>query len=144
MEGPAFSTRAESLMHRLWGGDLIGMTACPEAKLSREAEIPYALIALVTDYDCWKLKPEPTDGAQGADAHELLKEIIGNVQAATASAVQLMKRTVELMSQRPEQLAACPANRALELAIWSEKTKIPAAEIERLRPLWGKYFEAQT
>jgi 5'-methylthioadenosine phosphorylase len=144
MEGPAFSTRAESLMHRLWGGDLIGMTACPEAKLSREAEIPYALIALVTDYDCWKPKPEPTDGAQGADAHELLKEIIANVQAATASAVQLMKRTVELMSQRPEQLAACPANRALELAIWSDKTKIPAEEIERLRPLWGKYFEAQT
>jgi 5'-methylthioadenosine phosphorylase len=144
MEGPAFSTRAESLMHRLWGGDLIGMTACPEAKLSREAEIPYALIALVTDYDCWKLKPDPTDGAQGADAHELLKEIIGNVQAATASAVQLMKRTVELMSQRPEQLAACPANRALELAIWSDKTKIPAEEIDRLRPLWGKYFEAQT
>src|SRR4051794_516486 len=57
MEGPAFSTRAESLMHRLWGGDLIGMTAMPEAKLAREAEISYALIALVTDYDCWRNKP---------------------------------------------------------------------------------------
>src|SRR4051794_23870537 len=54
MEGPAFSPRAESLMHRLWGGDLIGMTAMPEAKLAKEAEISYALIALVTDYDCWK------------------------------------------------------------------------------------------
>ena len=54
MEGPAFSTRAESLMHRLWGGDLIGMTCMPEAKLAREAEIAYALIALATDYDCWR------------------------------------------------------------------------------------------
>ena len=61
MEGPAFSTRAESLMHRLWGGDLIGMTAMPEAKLAREAEIAYALIALVTDYDCWK-KPATGSG----------------------------------------------------------------------------------
>src|SRR3954453_9642568 len=57
MEGPAFSTRAESLMHRLWGGDLIGMTAMPEAKLAREAEISYALVALVTDYDCWRRPP---------------------------------------------------------------------------------------
>src|SRR5208283_1441859 len=79
MEGPAFSTRAESLMHRLWGGDLIGMTVCPEAKLAREAEIPYALVALVTDYDCWKNKP-PAATAQHvvADAAELLKEIIAN------------------------------------------------------------------
>jgi 5'-methylthioadenosine phosphorylase len=144
MEGPAFSTRAESLMHRLWGGDLIGMTACPEAKLAREAEIPYVLIALVTDYDCWKPKPEPPDAAATADSHALLREIIGNVQAATAGAVQLMKRTVELMSQRPEQLAACPAKRALELAIWSDKAKIPAEEIDRLRPLWGKYFEQRS
>ena len=57
MEGPAFSTRAESLMHRLWGGDLIGMTCMPEAKLAREAEIAYALVALVTDYDCWRAQP---------------------------------------------------------------------------------------
>src|SRR4051812_40594487 len=59
MEGPAFPTRAESLMHRLWGGDLIGMTAMPEAKLAREAEIAYALVALVTDYDCWR-QPAPS------------------------------------------------------------------------------------
>jgi 5'-methylthioadenosine phosphorylase len=59
MEGPAFSTRAESLMHRLWGGDLIGMTAMPEAKLAREAEISYALVAMVTDYDCWKKSKSP-------------------------------------------------------------------------------------
>ena len=54
MEGPQFSTRAESLMHRAWGGDLIGMTAMPEAKLAREAQICYAMVALASDYDCWR------------------------------------------------------------------------------------------
>ena len=67
MEGPAFSTRAESLMHRLWGGDLIGMTAMPEAKLAREAEMSYALVALVTDYDCWR-RPGGTLGVGSLDA----------------------------------------------------------------------------
>jgi 5'-methylthioadenosine phosphorylase len=73
MEGPAFSSRAESLMHRLWGGDLIGMTVMPEAKLAREAEIPYALIALVTDYDCWKQPPAvtKTDAGQYAKPEKL-------------------------------------------------------------------------
>ena len=148
MEGPAFSTRAESLMHRLWGGDLIGMTAMPEAKLAREAEIPYALIALVTDYDCWRRSSPPAapTSAQTAeqqekvDPHLLLKEIIGNLQAASANAMSLMRRSVEMMSQRREQLAACPARHALELGIWSDKGRIPPDEIERLAPLWGKYF----
>ena len=137
MEGPAFSSRAESLMHRLWGGDLIGMTAMPEAKLAREAEIPYALIALVTDYDCWKHKP----GEQpSTDPHVLLNEIKGNLQAASQHAAGLMKRAVELMSQRREQLATSPARNALELAIWSDRSRIAADEIEKLRPLWGRYF----
>ena len=148
MEGPAFSTRAESLMHRLWGGDLIGMTAMPEAKLAREAEIPYALIALVTDYDCWR-RPSASAATAGdakeqqekVDPHVLLKEIIGNLEAATANAMSLIRRTVDLMSERREQLAACPARHALELGIWSDKSRIPAEEIERLAPLWGKYFE---
>ena len=69
MEGPAFSTRAESLMHRLWGGDLIGMTAMPEAKLAREAEMSYALVALVTDYDCWRQPPVHETTAAAADPH---------------------------------------------------------------------------
>src|SRR5207249_8120930 len=80
MEGPAFSTRAESLVHRLWGGDLVGMTAMPEAKLAREAEIAYALVALVTDYDCWRAKPagqEPQkrEPQERPDPFTLLKEI---------------------------------------------------------------------
>jgi len=140
MEGPAFSTRAESLMHRLWGGDLIGMTAMPEAKLAREAEISYASIALVTDYDCWKGKSPATEAASPGGAHELLKEIIGNLQAASANAAQLMKQAVEVMGQRREEMMACPAQRALELAIWSDKSRIDREEVQRLGPLWMKYL----
>ena len=140
MEGPAFSTRAESLMHRLWGGDLIGMTAMPEAKLAREAEMGYALIALVTDYDCWRHPPATKDTEQKADAFLLLKEIIGNLKTASDNAMRLMRRTVSLMSQRQGELMASPALRALELGIWSDKQRIDPQEVERLRPLWGRYF----
>ena len=138
MEGPAFSTRAESLMHRLWGGDLIGMTAMPEAKLAKEAEISYALVALVTDYDCWRQSPKPH--AEPQDPSVLLKEIIGNLQAASHNAIQLMRRAVEMMATRREELENCPARHALQLAIWSDKSRIPADEVQRLGPLWMKYF----
>ena len=143
MEGPAFSTRAESLMHRLWGGDLIGMTAMPEAKLAREAEIPYALIALVTDYDCWRHKPPLPDSQEQqekVDPHLLLKEILANVKSASDSAIELMRRGVGLMSQRRDALQTCPASKALELAIWSDKSAIDRSEVEKLAPLWGRYF----
>jgi 5'-methylthioadenosine phosphorylase len=147
MEGPAFSTRAESLMHRLWGGDLIGMTAMPEAKLAREAEISYALLSLVTDYDCWRNK-NPAGGAigEGAAATQgsgdiLLAEITANLRQVSASAVQLIRRAIELIAAKgPAQLAS-PAHQALARAIWSEKSAIPPAEVNRLAPLWMKYFE---
>ncbi|HEY8668406.1 MAG TPA: MTAP family purine nucleoside phosphorylase [Tepidisphaeraceae bacterium] len=145
MEGPAFSTRAESLMHRLWGGDLVGMTAMPEAKLAREAEISYALVALVTDYDSWRVAPAATQGGQGklqTDSQVLLEEIIGNVQAATANTVSLMRAAVERIAARREELLSAPAQRALRLAIWSNKSAIDPAEVQRLSPLWMKYFEA--
>ena len=153
MEGPGFSTRAESLMHRLWGGDLIGMTAMPEAKLAREAEMSYALVALVTDYDCWRRPPTVLPGApQGgeakapppepaADPYVLLKEIIANLQAASDNAISLIRRAVARIAERPEIVANAPARRALELAIWSDKSRIPRNEVERLGPLWMKYFE---
>lgn len=168
-------------MHRLWGGDLIGMTALPEAKLAKEAEIPYALVALVTDYDAWRQKPalvpnQPPNApkpagegtaqagstsspqaVQGAGSpagappvappphqpspEELLQEIIGNLQAASSNAMTLIRRTLRRIASDPAPLDACPAQNALKLAIWSEKTRIPAEEIERLRPLWGRYFE---
>lgn len=141
MEGPAFSTRAESLMHRLWGGDLIGMTAMPEAKLAREAEMSYALVSLVTDYDCWRNQPAGTDAQQAElNKQDLLREIIGNLNAATENAIRLIKRTVALIAERRDALPPSPAHRALELAIWSDKGRIPPEEVQRLAPLWIKYF----
>jgi 5'-methylthioadenosine phosphorylase len=147
MEGPAFSTRAESLMHRIWGGDLIGMTAMPEAKLAREAEIGYALVAMVTDYDCWK-RPRPPAASAGAETKpptsasaELLREIIANLQTATDNAIALIRGAVSRMSDRREDLLSAPAQHALELAIWSDKTQISREQVELLSPLWMKYFE---
>jgi 5'-methylthioadenosine phosphorylase len=143
MEGPAFSTRAESLMHRLWGGDLIGMTAMPEARLAREAEIAYALVALVTDYDCWRQKPAASDvpGGPEADPFVLLKEIIANMEHATGQAIRLMRRTVELMAGKSAQELQSPAHQSLRLGVWSDKASIAREEIDRLAPLWGRYFQ---
>lgn len=132
MEGPAFSTKAESLMHRAWGGDLIGMTAMPEARLAREAELPYAMIGLPTDYDCWR---EHEAGAQGMD---LLAEIIGNLKKASGAGVALIKKALEDVSVLEGNQSK--ASSALQLAIWSDKTKIDPKEVKRLEVLWGKYF----
>ena len=149
MEGPAFSTRAESLMHRLWGGDLIGMTAMPEAKLAKEAEMSYALVALVTDYDCWRQPGAPAGPGQVQQAHPpamdpavLLKEILANLKAATDNGIRLIQRAVSLMAGRTDELAAAPALQALKLAIWSDKSRIDPREVELLGPLWMKYFDA--
>lgn len=132
MEGPAFSTRAESLMHRAWGGDLIGMTAMPEARLAREAELPYALIGLPTDYDCWRAH-DPAVSQQ-----DLLSEIIGNLNKATQAGIALIKAALSDVSLLHQP---SPAQTALKLAIWSDKTLIPRSEIEKLTPIWGRYFE---
>ncbi|KKL71972.1 hypothetical protein LCGC14_2089570 [marine sediment metagenome] len=132
MEGPAFSTRAESEMHRAWGGDLIGMTVMPEAKLAREAEMAYVLVALPSDYDCWR--PVPTD----LDRHELLKEIIGNLTEATANAVTLIKAAVRRFGEIAD--LPCPAHSALELAIWSDREMISPATSEKLGVLVEKYL----
>jgi 5'-methylthioadenosine phosphorylase len=75
-------------MHRAWGGDLIGMTLMPEAKLAREAEICYAAVALATDYDCWRKRPDDEDKLR------LLEEIIGNVKAATQNAIALIAKAI--------------------------------------------------
>jgi 5'-methylthioadenosine phosphorylase len=132
MEGPSFSTRAEALMHRQWGADVVGMTACPEARLAREAEMAYALIALPTDYDCWRPR------AEGIDQQSLLEEIIGNLKRATQASINLIRhalRDVSILFAKPS-----PAHDALRLAIWSDRAKIDRAEIERLRALWGRLF----
>jgi 5'-methylthioadenosine phosphorylase len=132
MEGPQFSTRAESLMHRAWGGDLIGMTCSPEAKLAREAEICYALIGIPTDYDCWR-PHEP-----GLSSAAVLESIIANVVAGTANAVELIKRAVPKIAAAARQ--DCPCRSALAKAIWTDRKTIDPKVIEKLRPLVGKYF----
>ncbi len=132
MEGPQFSTRAESELHRSWGASLIGMTAMPEAKLAREAEICYALVALPTDYDCWKPHPATLEQTK------LIEEILGNVKAATQSAVELLKRAipqVAAIGDRP-----CPCQSALALAIWSDKARIDPLLRRKLDLLVGKYL----
>jgi len=133
MEGPAFSTRAESEMHRTWGGDLIGMTCMPEARLAREAEMAYALVCLPSDYDCWRPAPE------SLDRHELLKEIIGNLTEATRNAVELIKAALSTFGRIADKPS--PAHSALEMAIWTNRQHVDAAAVKKkYGPLVEKYF----
>jgi 5'-methylthioadenosine phosphorylase len=133
MEGPQFSTRAESELHRAWGGDLIGMTVMPEARLAREAEICYALVALVTDHDCWR--PRKAD----LDAVRLLEEIVANVRAATENALALIRGA--LPAAAAPTGVECSCRSALALAVWSDREKIPPDVRDRLAPLLGKYLD---
>lgn len=132
MEGPAFSTQAESRLHRAWGADLIGMTALPEAKLAREAEIAYALVALATDYDCWR------PHAPGQSREALLAEIIGHLKAATGNAIALLKAAVGALAGRP--LPATDAHTALDLAVWSDRAGLSAQLIYRYGVLLERYL----
>lgn len=132
MEGPQFSTRAESELHRSWGAELIGMTLMPEAKLAREAELCYAAVCLPTDYDCWR--PAKAE----VDRLELLKEILGNLRAATDNAVALIREALPAVGKL--QPGACACNHALELGIWTQKEHLPPSAHDWLRPLVGKYL----
>ena len=131
MEGPAFSTVAEAKMHQQWGGDLIGMTTMPEARLAREAEIAYAAVALVTDYDCWR-PHDPRTPKQ-----KLIEEIMSHLRAATVNAIALMKAAIEALSREP--LPASPAHDALELAIWSDRKLITPEITEKYGVLLKRY-----
>jgi len=128
MEGPPFSTRAESKMHRIWGGDLIGMTGMPEAKLAREAQMCYSLVALVSDYDSWRPQKKT------ADKHELLSEIIGNLQRASSNCLKLIEKVLE----GKESLACedCACRKSLEVAVWTDKNEITPAERKRIAVLF--------
>jgi 5'-methylthioadenosine phosphorylase len=128
MEGPQFSTRAESLMHQKWGGDLIGMTALPEAKLAREARMCYALVALVSDWDCWR-EPEP-----GLDKESLLKEILGNLSAATRNAIDLIETFLSAEGDLTDD--ACPCRHSLDLAVWTPRDAIDPEEKKKLEILF--------
>ena len=128
MEGPQFSTRAESLMHRQWGADLIGMTAMPEAKLAREAQMCYALIALASDYDCWR----EHDAAM--DKQGLLAEIIGNLTKATQNAVALIEKALKLDSLQCDD--DCDCRKSLELAVWTDQKTIDPKKKSALASLF--------
>ncbi len=104
MEGPQFSTRAESRFYRQWGCDVIGMTAMPEAKLAREAELPYALVGMVTDYDCWR------EEAAGVDVAEVIAQLGANAAKARAMVMALLRG---LPAERP----ASPIDTCLDSAI---------------------------
>lgn len=104
IEGPQFSTRAESLLYRKWGGDVIGMTAMPEARLAREAELPYALLGMVTDYDAWRASEA------GVEAGEVLAVMAANV----ALAGKVLRR---FMASLPQVRSTSPIDQALDHAI---------------------------
>lgn len=133
MEGPQFSTRAESELHRSWGASVIGMTVMPEAKLAREAELCYAMVALPTDYDCWRPHPANLDQAK------LIEEILGNVKTATQNALELVRRSMPHVAALAEKSCACQS--ALALGIWSDKSKLTPDTRARLKPLIGKYLD---
>ena len=126
MEGPAFSTRAESQLYQSWGATVIGMTNLPEAKLAREAEIAYCTIALVTDYDCWH-----------PDHDSVTTEmVIGNLHRNADNARSIIRETVRrLGAQLPESIA----HQALAGALLTPLDKVPTATLDRLAPLLAPY-----
>ena len=132
MEGPQFSTRAESHMHRAWGGDLIGMTCMPEARLAREAEICYAVVAIPTDYDCWR----PHEPGESPD--HVLESILANLEAGTAHAIALMKAAAPRIAGTVGPDCGCRS--ALAKAVWTDRKAILPAAVKRLKPLVGKYL----
>ena len=127
MEGPAFSTRAESRLYRSWGADIIGMTALPEAKLAREAEICYAVIGCVTDYDSWWHSAEPIT------IDVILDTMRRNVDTA--------KSMIKLAVGRVPEKRDCPCATALETAIVTDPKAIPAEQKKKLGLIIGKYIK---
>lgn len=126
MEGPQFSTRAESRIYRQWGVDVIGMTNLQEAKLAREAEICYATIAMATDYDCWH------ESHEDVTVEAVLKVMAANV----GKAKELLKKTIPSLLHE----CGCGCQSALRTAIMTDRKLIPAKRISELKPILGKYF----
>jgi len=129
MEGPLFSTRAESRVYRQWGMDVIGMTALPEAKLAREAELHYATLACVTDYDSW----------HATEASVTVEMVIANLQQNVANA----QRVIRAIARAAATLGAaktCDCDTALAMAVLTDPQRIPAAVKARYALLLGKYL----
>src|SRR6266849_1089501 len=126
MDGPAFSTRAESEFNRRNGFDVIGMTNLPEAKLAREAEIALATMAMITDYDCWKVEEEPVSA----------QTVIGHLMANAETAKKVL---VDLIPRLPME-ANWPEHSALDSALVTERTLWPAATVKKLEPILGRFL----
>jgi len=127
MEGPLFSTKAESAMHRSWGASLIGMTALPEAKLAREAEMCYATLALATDYDVWH---ETEEDVSVESVVQILGQNIANV-----------KRVLARIFSKASSLDDCSCLHALENALLTRPECIPEEKKRAFRPFLGKYID---
>jgi 5'-methylthioadenosine phosphorylase len=125
MEGPQFSSRAESELYRSWGCDVIGMTAMPEAKLAREAELPYALVGMVTDYDCWR------QGEAAVEVSAIVAQLGANAEAA--------RRMVEAFAKAlPDERAPSPIDTALDSAIITAPESRDPAMLAKLDAIGGR------
>ena len=129
MEGPQFSTKAESNLYRSWGLDVIGMINLTEARLAREAELCYATVAMVTDYDCW----HETHDSVSVD--QIVAVLVKNAEHACT----VVREAVAAMPKT----RSCKCASALKNAIITQKNTVPAATLERLRLLVGKYFDSE-
>jgi 5'-methylthioadenosine phosphorylase len=125
MEGPQFSTRAESHLYRNWGCHIIGMTGMPEAKLAREAELPYALVGMVTDYDCWREDEEAVDVAQ----------VIAQL---SANAVKARAMVMHLLRSLPEERPASPIDTCLDAALITAPSARDSALLAKLDAVAGR------
>jgi len=126
MDGPAFSTRAESELNRRYGFDVIGMTNVAEAKLAREAEIALATMAMITDYDCWKIEEEPVS------AQIVIGHLIANAETAR-------KVLVDVIPHIPKE-PNWPEHFALDSALVTDRKLWPAATVEKLKPILGRFL----
>jgi 5'-methylthioadenosine phosphorylase len=126
MDGPAFSTRAESELNRRNGFDVIGMTNVPEAKLAREAEIALATMAMITDYDCWKVEEEPVS------ARTVIGHLVANAETARKVIIDVLPR----MPTEPNW----PEHSALDAALVTDRKLWPPATVEKLKPILGRFL----
>jgi 5'-methylthioadenosine phosphorylase len=126
MDGPAFSTRAESELNRRNGFDVIGMTNLPEAKLAREAEIALATMAMITDYDCWKVEEEPVSA----------QTVIGHLMANAETARKVLVNIIPRVPMEPNW----PEHSALDSALVTERKLWPAATVKKLKPILRRFL----
>jgi 5'-methylthioadenosine phosphorylase len=126
MDGPAFSTRAESELNRRNGFDVIGMTNLPEAKLAREAEVALATMAMITDYDCWKVEEEPVSA----------QTVIGHLMANAETARKMLVDVIPRVPMEPNW----PEHSALDSALVTERNLWPVAAVEKLKPILRRFL----